>query len=221
MAKRDEPTPPEKKNKKIETPIELPKLDVRVMELTIVGESPLICHAWSKKAKQLMLDKQMKRAKPGKTAKSPEQDFKDSLYHHPDGGYGFPSVAFKSAAVGACRFVDGVKMTNARGAFHVIGDMVKIDGTPVPREDMVRIGMGVADIRYRGEFRTWRTTLRIQYNQNALSPEQIVNLFNTAGFGVGVGEWRPERDGSFGRFRVATDADVVDLKSRASKGKRK
>lgn len=70
------------------------------------------------------------------------------------------------------------------------------------RQDMVRVGMGTADVRFRGEFTAWATTLSVTYNAKSLSPEQIVNLFNLAGFGVGVGEWRPEKDGSYGRFHV-------------------
>lgn len=182
--------------------IQLPRLNVQTLHVRLIGDSPLICHAWSDKAKRVMLDKQMKRAKQGREAKNPEQDFEDSLYRLPNGGYGFPSVAFKAAAVSACRFADGVKMTEARGAFHLQGDMVRIDGVPTPREDMVKIAMGTADIRYRGEFREWSAILVVRYNANALSPAQIVNLFNTAGFGVGVGEWRPERNGSFGMFHV-------------------
>jgi hypothetical protein len=179
------------------------------MSITLIGDSPLICHAWSDKAKKMMLDKQMKRAVTTKEAKDPEQDFRDSLYRMPGGKFGFPSVAFKAAAVSACRFTDGVKMTAARGAFHIYGEMVEIHGEPTPREDMVRVGMGVADLRYRGEFKTWRATVVMRFNEAALSPEQIVNLFNTAGFGVGVGEWRPERDGSYGMFHVATKADLA------------
>lgn len=196
--------------------IELPPLNIRQMELTLIGDSPLICHAWSVKAKKAMLDKQMKRAKAAKEAKDPERDYEESLYRHPDGGYGFPAIAFKAAAVAACRFVDGIKMTEVRGAFHIIGEMVKIEGEPTPREDMVRVGMGTADIRYRGEFRSWRATLTIRFNANVLSAEQIANLFNTGGFGVGVGEWRPERDGSYGCFHVATSDDMKP-KGRARK----
>jgi hypothetical protein len=154
-----------------------------------------------------MLDKQMKKAKTAKEAKDPEADFRASLYEHPDGGYGFPCVAFKASAVGACRFSDGIKMTEARGAFHIVGELAKIDGTPTMRDDMVRVGMGTADIRFRGEFKSWRVTLTVKYNAAAISAEQIVNLFNLAGFGVGVGEWRPEKDGSYGRFHVSTEAD--------------
>lgn len=55
------------------------------------------CHAWSEKAKRQMLDKQMKKAQSAKEAKSPEQDYHDSLYHLEGGGYGFPAVAFKAA----------------------------------------------------------------------------------------------------------------------------
>lgn len=183
--------------------ITLPQIAIQRMKIKIIGDSPLIVHKWSEKAKKEMLDKQMKAAKTGKAAKNPEQDFKESLYKHPDGGYAFPSIAFKSAAVSACRFVDGVTMTVARGAFHVEGEFVKLVGDePVMREDMVRIGMGTADLRYRGEFVNWSAEIPIAYNKHALSAEQIVNLFNLAGFGVGVGEWRPEKNGSNGRFHV-------------------
>lgn len=193
--------------KKIETEeqsVEVPRIEIIRTAITLVGDSPLIMHKWSEKAKKEMLDKQMKVAKTAKEAKNPEKDYADSIYHHPKGGYGFPSVAFKNAAVSACRFTDGTKMTVARGAFHVEGEFVPIKGEPIPREDMVRIGMGTADIRYRAEFTNWQAEVTLAFNKHVLSIEQIVNLFNLAGFGVGVGEWRPEKNGQFGRFHVAT-----------------
>lgn len=187
--------------------IELPKLQLATLQVLLIGDSSLIVHAWSEKAKEMMLSKQMKKAKQAKAAKDPEQDFKESLYPMQDGSHTFPAVAFKSAMVGACRFVENVKMTEARGAFHILGEFIKIDGHPTRREDMVRVGMGTADIRYRGEFKQWKALLEISYNQSAMSAEQIVNLLNVAGFGVGVGEWRPERNGSYGRFHVATEQE--------------
>lgn len=197
--------------------VELPKLDLRIMQVTLIGDSPLICHAWSTKAKREMLDKQMKKAKQAKEAKDPESDFKESLYLHPEGGYGFPAVAFKSSAVDSCSHIEGITKVEARGAFHIIGDLVKIVGQPTPREDMVRVGMGTADIRFRGEFKSWRATLTVRFNASVLSAEQITHLFNTGGFAIGVGEWRPQRDGSFGMFHVATDEDMKQqIKRRAA-----
>jgi hypothetical protein len=188
--------------------ITLPPMNLQVITITVVGDSALITHAWSKKAKSMMLAKQMKQATAKKEAKNPEKDYEESLYRHPAGGFGFPSVGFKAAMVSACRFADGVKMTELRGALHIVGDMVKIEGDPAPREDMVRVGMGTADIRYRAEFKKWRAKLTIQHNASVISAEQIANLLNVAGFGVGVGEWRPERNGSFGRFHVASNKEA-------------
>lgn len=187
---------------KAQQTVELPALTIQTVKLRLVGDSPLICHAWSHKAKLEMLDKQMKRAKQAKAAKDPEEDYRASLYEHPEGGYGFPAVAFKAAAVDACSHIAGVTKVEARGAFHIVGDMAKIEGDPSPREDMVRVGMGTADIRFRGEFKQWSTELLIRFNANVISIAQIANLFNTAGFAIGVGEWRPQRDGSFGMFHV-------------------
>ena len=188
--------------------IKLPRLDLRLIDIKLIGDAPLICHAWSHKAKLEMLDKQMKKAKEAKPAKNPEADFRDSLYPHPAGGYGFPSVAFKAAAVDACSHVDGVTKVEARGAFHINGDLMQIKGpAPTMRQDMVRVGMGTADIRYRGQFDPWSVTIPIRFNAGVLSAEQIMHLFNIAGFGIGVGEWRPQRDGMFGLFHVAKNGE--------------
>jgi hypothetical protein len=189
--------------------VEIPAIRRETINIILIGDSALISHKWSEKAKREMRDKQMGRAKTAKAPKEPQKDYEESLYEHPEGGYGFPCVAFKAAAVGACRFTDGLKMTAARGAFHVNGELARIEGEPNMREDMVRVGMGTADIRYRGEFKEWRTTLSVTYNADAITPSQIVNLFNLAGFGVGVGEWRPEKDGSYGRFHVDYGQEVA------------
>lgn len=201
-----------------QTKIELPKLNIQYIEIMLVGDSSLICHAWSHKAKEEMLQKQMKKAKQAKEAKDPRRDYEDSLYVlepakvFEKSKFGFPAVAFKAAAVDACSHIDGVTKVEARGSFHIVGEMVEIIGTPQPREDMVRIGMGTADIRFRGEFPSWKARLRIRYNANVLSPGQVTNLFETAGFAIGIGEWRPQKDGSYGMFHVAKDGDETGEK---------
>lgn len=181
--------------------IELPALQLQTISLELVGDSPLIVHAWSEKAKRLMLDKQMKRATQAKAAKDPEADYEACFYRTPSGAYGFPAIGIKSAMVGAGRFTDA-KMVQLRGAFHIDCEMLEVTGEPRPREDMVRVGMGTADIRYRPEFPEWRIIAPIKFNTSVISAEQIANLLNVAGFAIGIGEWRPEKNGQYGRFHV-------------------
>lgn len=208
--------------------INIPGLRTGVLPTIVIGTSPLISHAWAPKSIGQMLDKQLKQAKGAREAKNPEEDFEGSLYSLADGGYGFPSIGFKAAAVTACTSVEGITKVAARQAFHILGEpipvkmvydpdgvgrtmkknLVRILGSkPEMREDNVRVGMGTADIRYRGQFWPWYAHLRVSYNLNVLSEGQILNIINTSGFGVGIGEWRPERDGENGMFRVASEAD--------------
>lgn len=75
---------------------------------------------------------------------------------------------------------------------------------PVMRQDMVKVGMGAADIRYRGEFQNWSAEFMLSFNENGnYSLEHIVNFLNAGGYVCGIGEWRPERDGQYGMFHVA------------------
>lgn len=94
--------------------------------------------------------------------------------------------------------------------FHLVGEYVEILGPPPSmREDTVRVGMGTADLRFRAEFERWAAVLRIQHNANVISAAQVANLIQAGGFGVGIGDWRPERDGVNGRFHVGT-ADELE-----------
>lgn len=211
---------------------ELPKIDIKFLTVEVVGDSPLIVHKWSEKAKKEMLDKQMKKATKGKEAKDPEMDFYESMYWlndlpvNKDGEiekktyekalasgkarFGFPAIAFKACAIDAA-FQQGLvaKKTTIRGAFHIIDEYVEIEGQPEMLESMVQIGgmSKVADIRYRGMFPKWKARLNIRYNAASISPEQILTFLNFGGFSNGVGEWRPSRDGGYGTFHVATNAD--------------
>lgn len=203
-----------------ENMVVIPEIQLNTMKLTVVGDSPLIVHAWSEKAKRMMLQKQMKQATTGREAKDPWMDYCESMYwldgmpEYPteedvaNGRFGFPACAFKAAAVDA-GYQQGIlaKKTTARGGFHILGDMVEIKGRPEMREDMVRLNGMTSDIRYRAEFKEWEADLTIRYNPMVFSAEQIVNLLNFGGFANGVGEWRPEKDGSFGTFHVRTSSE--------------
>lgn len=211
--------------KKANEKVTIPALELVNFTVRIVGNTPLICHAWSEKARKMILQKHMKKANNGKEIRRPAVEFADCLYWLtekpdlkdlsdeeaqevlnkviPQSKFGFPTLAFKSAAVdaGYQQKILPVK-TTARGAFHILGEFAEIEGVPTIREDMVKIGMGVAQPAFRAEFKTWATTLEINLNTGAMSVEEVVNLFNVGGFSNGVGDWRPARDGSYGTFHV-------------------
>ena len=199
----------------------IPAIDIKFATIHVKGDSPLIIHKWSEKAKKEILDKQMKKAKTkGHDVKDPVRDFIESLYWlegEPEektevgfakaiqngARFGFPSVAFKASAVSA-GYRSGVTKdkVSMNAAFHIDNEFVEICGVPEMREDMVRVGMGSADIRYRGEFKKWDATFQVKYNASSISLEQLVNLFNLGGFACGLGEWRPEKGGQYGMYHV-------------------
>jgi hypothetical protein len=92
-------------------------------------------------------------------------------------------------------------------------------GEPEMREDMVKIGSGLkktANLAYRGQFRTWAMRLSVRYNPTILSPEALVFLIGDAGMSCGLGEWRNERHGVFGKFHVAALAEEQEWRAFAS-----
>lgn len=173
------------------------------------GDSTFLSHRFGEAARAAIRDKQAKVAKKGgRPKREPERDFHESIYWVDEGKTrcGIPAAAFKKAMVRAANDA-GMKMTDARRWFFVRGcednpRLVAIeDAAPALREDTVTVGMGT-DLRYRAEFSAWAATVEVEFDDTLISAEQLVNLLNRAGFSVGVGDWRPEKDGDHGRFEV-------------------
>lgn len=190
--------------------IQIKKQDIVTVTVPLVSMTPMICHAWADKTKKQLLDKHMQKAAEPKTKKDPKADFLACQYKIGRNRYGFPADAFKSAAVRAGKLLD-LKMVDLRQMFFVEGDgfcdndprqMVRIIGKPTIRKDMVRVSNNQPDVRFRAEFTNWTADMKVQFNRSLLSEEQLFNLFEAAGFSVGVGDWRPERNGTYGRFMI-------------------
>lgn len=215
--------------KKEETVVQIKPLDIKKVNIRIVGDTPLIVHAWTEKAKREMLDKQIKTTKTkAREAKDPYYDFINSMYwlvgkpekNTPEAferavksgaRWGFPVGAIKQAGNSAAYRLGWVKnQMQLRGSYFLenpqFNGMAEIKGCiPEIREDLVRVNSGTPDFRYRGEFKNWYMDLTLQYNASGeLTLEQILNVINCGGYCCGIGEWRPEKDGDFGKYHIET-----------------
>jgi hypothetical protein len=199
----------------------IPEIQIKLAALRIEGTSPLIVHKFSEKARKEILDKCMQKAKSGKEPKNPVMEFMQSLhwltpmpeeYTEEAFGaalaagakFGFPATGVKQSAVSAAYRAGLTKdKVSTYGAFHITGgELIEIQGTPVMREDYAVINNGAPEIRYRAEFTEWAMDFEIRYNAAVYSLEQIVTFFNFGGFAVGVGDWRIEKGGVFGAYKV-------------------
>lgn len=150
--------------KKQDMVIEIKPVKIVKVPVTIVGDSPLIVHAWSEKAKRMMLEAQMKvaKAKKAREIRDPFAEFMDSMYWmtpKPEEStveayeealangarFGFPVTGLKQAAISAAYRSGSTKdMVSMRGVFYINGtessELATIEcAEPVMREDMVRI----------------------------------------------------------------------------------
>ena len=202
--------------------LQIDRIAAETMLVPLVGTSPLIVHNFSAKAKRQMLEAQQGK-KRLKEIRDPMAEYEASLYRiaREDGttGYGFPVTAFKAATIGAARFYGkSISMTQLRQFVFMSGrltaadpqQLVEIDGEPRMREDVVRLGgpSRSADLRYRAEFPTWSVTLQVTFVSTALSQSSVLSLIDAGGLGIGVGEWRPEKKGEFGTYRIDPDRRV-------------
>ena len=206
--------------------VEIKRPQIMEAVLKIVGSQPLVVHKFSEKSKKQILDKQQKKATNKKgQVRDPEEEWLAALYATgggevesasdlKEGSTGFTARALKSALVNAARFTD-FPMTQVRPTVFVFNaedegeEIIPICGvTPHSREDTVRLESGVSNLRYRPQYDIgWYAEVKIKWNANIFSSEQIVNLLLLAGLHAGLCEMRPERGGQFGMFEVELDGE--------------
>jgi hypothetical protein len=182
------------------------ELRLATMEVPVVGVSPFLAHRFSEEAQEAIAVAQSGAHRGKKPPRAPEREFDLAQYRTPDGRHGVPAAAFKRAVVAAVRYVEGLTMTKVEGALQIPGSILPFaeHSEPVMQADRVVIGRGTTSIAYRARYDQWSVDVPVRFQEDVISPEQLANLFQIAGFSVGVGDWRPACKGSFGMFQVAS-----------------
>lgn len=181
--------------------------------LEVTGNAPLIQNKFPQKVLEEMLKKHMGLSVP-KEKKIPSECIERATIKNEDGKICIPPTAFKKAILTAAGGIKGLKKTELRTSIFIEGGSIPIKYSKVtPRMDMVRTsGMGrTPDIRFRPSFEDWSARMIIIFS-DSIPVQTIVDLLNRAG-NVGVGEWRPEKDGVFGTFHVSeniTNSKEID-----------
>ncbi len=199
--------------------IEIQPPNFKAITLRIEGSAPLMLHKFSEKMRKQIEEKQTAESKTTKkrSPKDYKAEYNGARYLDQKGRDGLPCGAIRAAMIASCRFVDGLPMTKAKGAFFIVAQGHDVtDGTPLvliqgkPKHDTrpVRLESGVADLRNRPRYDDWACDLTIQYDADLLSANDVANLLSRAGAQVGVGELRPQGPksygGDFGTWHVRT-----------------
>jgi hypothetical protein len=170
-----------------------------------VGGPDLLMSRFPEKTIHQLLAKHMGRDS-AREKKNPREVLEQAKYYNTAGAIAMPSTAFKNAILTA----SSVMTTYARNkvpiriGLHVRGASVPISfESETPCMDVVRCS-GVArdpDVRFRPQFDNWRAKFVIQFDDEVFSESLVLDLVDRAGR-VGVGEWRPECNGTKGTFQI-------------------
>lgn len=188
------------------------------LTIEIEGTSPYMQCRFSTKAKELMMGKMAagstSKSKKTREARDFDDDFRQAMYISDEGWNGIPASVFRNSCIEVCRTVN-FKMTHAKMSIFTEPDgfdyqegtpLVRIYGSePIRTEMAVRI-QNTTDVRIRPMWKQWGAFVRIRFDADQFTAEDVVNLFNRAGQQCGIGEGRPFSKSSngmgFGMFTV-------------------
>jgi len=189
--------------------ISSPKFKTAVFE--IIGVAPLVIHRFSAKTKnEMKLKMETGKAasnKKNREAKNTDDTYNESRYISKDGWDGFHAGAIRGALISACRLV-GFKMTLAKLSVFVVQDgwdaqepqipLIRIYGEPTKQEDMARVQTGQPYVTVRAAYHGWTAKVKIRWDADQFTIDDIYNLLYRVGMQVGIGEGRPDSKKSAG-----------------------
>lgn len=183
-----------------------------IAKFRIRGIAPYVQNKFSAKARAAMRAAMEAGSTAKKGKKKEPKDFKrawqESLHVTSEGWHGIPATSLRNAMISACRMA-GFKMTHAKLSVFVEADGFDVDdGTPLIRitkgkpeyvEHAVRLPSGTTDLCPRPMWREgWEADVRVRYDADQFTLEDVANLLLRAGMQVGIGCGRPDSKQSAG-----------------------
>lgn len=198
--------------------IALKPFGTKMMEVTIVGDSDLVLNKMNDINAKQLIDKRKDKAKDttkpnewegiitsmhwynGKPTDFSEEGLKKALQENAPCITDFGlKKSFGDAVVRneidkyKTKFDAGVNINSKGGLVPITFAEHHID------EKLMSPKKGSPVLVYLNRFSGWKATFTVSYMETVYSAEQIVNIINLAGFGLGIGSGRTS---GFGRYHV-------------------
>jgi hypothetical protein len=182
-----------------------------IYDVTIKGVTPYMQHrmddekleVWEKRRKKIIERDDVST-----------EDEKIALYHsyvNDEGDFYLPSEHIRVALINAGAFIKS-KVGNARKSMkNIVAAMFTINPEQIdlPRFDTIDKRSAVNKnvkariVVKRPKWNTgWKVTFKIFVDDDTITKETVADLLDYAGRYVGIGSYRPQNNGPFGRFEV-------------------
>lgn len=183
--------------------------DVKPIDVEIRGVTPLLIHRFTEQAETAASTRKLKASQV-----DPREEAEQHAYIAKDGTYYFNAFAIPNAMGNAG---SNHKMRGSRKSLRfVVPSAVRMDTDTVT----ILNGTGPAKnfevdsrpvtipatkgriMRHRPRFNEWGAKFRLYVDDSVLDLSVAHQLLNEAGQTIGIGDFRPEKRGPFGTFRV-------------------
>jgi hypothetical protein len=208
--------------------LEIQPVQSGVLNLAVLGKSPLVLNRLSEKARHELLLPAGRRRSAAARAESlkhtPLSEFAAAPYTHddPETLLAIMATSFKGAMRTAALDLPGATKAQIGRLTYVEGDYVGIYGIPQVYMSIVRSADAnrTPDVRTRCILKNWAAIVSINYVRPLITEKSVLNLLAAAGVTAGVGDGRVEKGSmSFGRFTVVDPSDEEFQKVLASGGR--
>jgi hypothetical protein len=186
-----------------------------IIDVTIEGRRPIL---FNRMTQDQLLAIYNKEKKPKNQARPEPRDWAEQrLYRTNDGVPCIPVNMMMACLIGGGRFVrlEGKKMVSTAkgsllpGLLTIVDDVlpiIRLDGKPPVWEVDVQGGKnpngGEAVCIIRPRFDIWAAKMTIRIDTVSLGEPAFRDLFDFAGMRCGLGDFRPEKRGTYGLWQV-------------------
>jgi hypothetical protein len=203
---------------KREQPTEVQILEMfkGVVEVCIIGRSPLICNRMSEKAMRELIyphGRKTTAEKAGSLKHDPWKEFRDSPYTNLNEGptrLQIPSSMFKGAMRSAAVDLPGATKAQIGRLVYVLDDRIDLYGTPQIMLAVTRssdIGR-TPDVRSRAILPRWACKIRVAFVKPILNETAVYHLIAGSGIMAGLGDWRVGKgSGNYGQYELVSPKD--------------
>lgn len=191
---------------------------MQTIDVKITGTKPLLQHRFTDAASTDEATRRVTRAE-----KTPRELATEVANVDPDGRYWMPGSAIARLLresggnhkqkgsrrsvkyiVPSAVFVTDDTMTVLNGDGKTPATEFEVDSRPV----QIPATKGRI-MRHRPRFDHWSLRFRLEVDDNTISPSLVHDLLSEGGSRIGIGDFRPEKGGPFGRFQI-TEWAVVE-----------